>query len=919
MDRANDVRLPGLGALLGLLVLVLLVFQGALRAGFVNFDDNLFFGPDNPEFRDQGLAAILDPRRTIANVYLPVSHLSLYADWWLAGAAPLWPHLHSLLLQALAAFLVARLLARLGAAAPAAILAAAVFAVHPALVESVAWVSSRKDLLCGVFVLLACGQFAQLGQGRLLLRASLIAACALAALYSKATAVVLPLFLLGIAALRPAAPDQRLVRRLAVGGVTLLCVLAGWHHHAVAAAEGTLQAGPLGPRLAQVPGAFWHYFHTLFWPVAPNVLYPEVQTLERFRAHLVPAGLACGLLLTAALGLVLRPQERRSGVCALLVFAALVPFNTAWPASPIAAADRYLYLAVPWAVGGLALLAGPLRIPGLLLLAVLLPGAGWQAHQRTQDFASSEALWRASLACDPANAVACLNLAQALDQSGAPRDDVRALLEQAAAAARYPIHRLRACAALRDLAHLRGQHEEAARHAERAVEAAGDLPASFAARALHVDALLQATIVARAAGNQALAGSSFAAAKALAPEHPGVLAQEAAQLLGQALDAQGRARADDPRVLAAQGALGRAFAAAPDHFETNLTQGHLHQALGEYVRAHGRFARAAQIAPQRSESYLGQADLALAQGLYPAAEQAVRSAIANGASDPRLYARLGFAFAGQGRLAEARDYYEAYLTTNPGDPNVRKNLAAVLLSVTLPRLFQLRADQLEPVARRVAELDPDNPKGHLLQGVIARAHKDFQLAIRRFDLALQAMPGDPEVIRLLGESHRDRGYQLLLTGSERDPAHDHLRRFLDLAPPGQELGAAKQVLEEECKRREERATRLLATGETAAGEIELRRSLQLLPGRGSSSYLLGLALAQRQPPDWTAALPHFVNAEASQRQAGLDPGLPVLYQVIALRELGQLDAARQKVERTVGEPAGIAADVLTRIRQAVPR
>ncbi len=74
-------------ALLCLLLAVVVYAPAALGAQFLAFDDNFFFGPDNPEFRD-GLAAVLDPRRPIANAYLPVAHLSLWFDFALAKDYP---------------------------------------------------------------------------------------------------------------------------------------------------------------------------------------------------------------------------------------------------------------------------------------------------------------------------------------------------------------------------------------------------------------------------------------------------------------------------------------------------------------------------------------------------------------------------------------------------------------------------------------------------------------------------------------------------------------------------------------------------------------------------------------------------------------------------------------------------------------
>jgi hypothetical protein len=136
---------------LALLTVALSIYWGVTTAAFLNFDDDRLLYP-NPAFRQghlAALAAMLDPRRTLAEVYLPVSNVSLWFDWLLFGNNPIGAHLHSLLLQVLAAFTLFCLLRRLRVAEWGAFAASALFLAHPALVESVAWVSSRKDVLSG--------------------------------------------------------------------------------------------------------------------------------------------------------------------------------------------------------------------------------------------------------------------------------------------------------------------------------------------------------------------------------------------------------------------------------------------------------------------------------------------------------------------------------------------------------------------------------------------------------------------------------------------------------------------------------------------------------------------------------------------------------------------------------------------------
>ena len=147
---------------LAMTLLALITYlPAALGAELLQFDDNFFFGPDNPEFA-RGLGAVW--AGPIANAYLPVAHTSLWLDFALAGDAPLLPHVHALLLHVIAAVLLVRLLTTLGVARLTAHVAAGLFVVHPALAESVAWVSSRKVVLSAVFVFWALLLTARFGR-----------------------------------------------------------------------------------------------------------------------------------------------------------------------------------------------------------------------------------------------------------------------------------------------------------------------------------------------------------------------------------------------------------------------------------------------------------------------------------------------------------------------------------------------------------------------------------------------------------------------------------------------------------------------------------------------------------------------------------------------------------------------------------
>ncbi len=146
------MRRPGISAAvaLALLAALLAAYWPSLHGGFIWDDDAHVTRPELQSL--QGLARIwAEPGAT--QQYYPVLHSAFWAEHALWGDAPLGYRLVNLLLHALGVLLLYRLLVRL--AVPGALLAAAVFALHPVCVETVAWVSEQKNTLSTVFFLSA--------------------------------------------------------------------------------------------------------------------------------------------------------------------------------------------------------------------------------------------------------------------------------------------------------------------------------------------------------------------------------------------------------------------------------------------------------------------------------------------------------------------------------------------------------------------------------------------------------------------------------------------------------------------------------------------------------------------------------------------------------------------------------------------
>ncbi len=177
--------------------LVMAVFAPSVGFDFTDFDDGTYV-TRNPHlalgFSMPGLRWAMTTYDT-ANWH-PITWLSLMLDYRLFGTDARGYHLVNLLLHVLNAVLFGLLLGRLTGRRASAFAASLLWAVHPLRVESVVWISERKDLLCALFWLLSMTAYrhwlARPGTGRYL---ALLAAAALA-MAAKPMAVTLPVALL---------------------------------------------------------------------------------------------------------------------------------------------------------------------------------------------------------------------------------------------------------------------------------------------------------------------------------------------------------------------------------------------------------------------------------------------------------------------------------------------------------------------------------------------------------------------------------------------------------------------------------------------------------------------------------------------------------------------------------------------------
>ena len=343
--------------------------------------------------------------------YFPLTYTVLRVERALWDLHPSGYHWTNILLHLANAFLVWALLARLKV--PGAWLAAAIFALHPIQVESVAWISELKNVLMGFFFLLtliAWTIYVDLrSNGR---RAFYLAAlvCCLFALCAKSTACTLPAALLLILWLKKKPIRVRTLLDIApfaglALGVGLLAIWWEKYH------QGTRMLASLAPldRLLIASRAVWFYLGKIFWPAKLTFIYPQWQIdATNPIAYL---WLIAAILLIAAICYARRHFGRGVEVAILFFLTTLAPllgFIMLYTFRYTFVADHYQYLA---SIGPIALVSAGLVTFGRssenrrwlvagasVAILICLELLTWRQSATYRD---AETLWRTTISKNP--------------------------------------------------------------------------------------------------------------------------------------------------------------------------------------------------------------------------------------------------------------------------------------------------------------------------------------------------------------------------------------------------------------------------------------------------------------------------------------------------------------------------------------
>jgi hypothetical protein len=416
--------------------------------GELLWDDTLHVKA-NPSLRTASGLARIWFRPGDSPQYYPLVHTSFWIDYQLWKFDTLGYHLVNIALHGANAVLLAFVLSRVGARG--ALAAAALFALHPVHVESVAWISERKNVLSGFFflaALLAAARVFRIAPSDAAMgehlsdptpRAPAVASARipkgsyavlivlfLCALLSKTVTATLPAVIaLGIWWKR-----GRMTRRewLALAPLFALGAALGlltvWVEHEDIGAKGAEWAFSPLDRILIASRAALFYLGKLIVPVDLAFIYPRWRVDAGDWKQYVPP-------ITIALCLTLLWRSRRrlgrgplvAALFFLIVLAPALGFVNIFPMRYTFTADHFQYLASIGPIGAAAGLAAPfargrLRWPVASLAMLAAVALGWLTHREAHKYRSAEALWSDTVAKSPASAIAHNNFGRVLFAQG---------------------------------------------------------------------------------------------------------------------------------------------------------------------------------------------------------------------------------------------------------------------------------------------------------------------------------------------------------------------------------------------------------------------------------------------------------------------------------------------------------------------
>ncbi len=410
--------------------------------GFVNYDDKVYI-TQNPDVNSGITRQSLERAFTQSHLYTwhPLTTLSHILDCQFFGLNPLWPHIESVAFHTVNAMLLFLILSNItGTIWPGAFVAA-VFALHPLQVESVAWAAERKTVLSGLFWFLTIAAYIWYARKPVLGRYILVLLAFCLGIMSKPDIVTLPLVLLLLdywpldrlkwrqsAAGVSKKPGQKLsvgwliiekVPMLALSMMLSVMTYTAQQHGKILA---TLERMPLEYRIANMFLSYMKYIGKVIWPSRLASFYPHSRA--GFSDVFV---IICAVLFVLITILCIYMGRRRKYIAAgwLWYAGTLVPMIGLVQLAEQAMANRYMYISMLGLLIIVALLVSEfvaarpgLKKPAAVLAAVVLFLCVILTRTQVRHWRNSLTLFEYTLAVTKNNAPTENNYGYALAEAG---------------------------------------------------------------------------------------------------------------------------------------------------------------------------------------------------------------------------------------------------------------------------------------------------------------------------------------------------------------------------------------------------------------------------------------------------------------------------------------------------------------------
>ncbi len=820
------------GVCIFLAAVIWVVFGQTLGHDFVNYDDSLYVY-DNPLVA-QGLTlpGIAWAFATSHSAYWhPLTWLSHMLDCQLWGLNAGGHHLTNVVLHAANAVLLFLVLRQMTRALWLSAFVAAMFAIHPLNVESVAWVAQRKNVLSTFFWLLTMWAYTRYAQGvtsdarqvtgpgktiraplmsRVTSHVSLFYWLALVffalGLMSKPMLVTLPfvLLLLDYWPLRRVASVKLQVSnlRLVVEKLPflLLAVVSSVVTYLGQKSEGaviSLEQSPLGVRLAKVPVNYVIYLRNTLWPEGLATPYPYPSVYPVFLVVVL-----CTLLLAGVTLLVLWVARTKpyAAVGWFWFLGTLVPVIGLIQVGNTPVADRFtyvpqigLYLVVAWAIRDLTVSWRYRRQALGTAVTMVITALMVCAWKQTSYWRNSESLWTHTLACTSDNYIAHNNLGDALLKKGSVDEAIAHFQKALQIKPDYA----EAHNNLGDALLQKGSVDEAIAHCQRALQIKPD----FAEAHNNLgDALFQKGSV-----DEAIA--HFQKALQIKPDYA-----EAHNNLGNALFTKGSV---DEAIAHYQ----KALQITPDSMEAHNNLGNALFQKGSVDEAIVHYQKALQIKPGYAKAHNNLGNALFTKGSVDEAIAHFQKALQIKPDYAEAHNNLGNALLKKGSVDEAIAHFQKALQIKPGYAEAHYNLGNALFT-------KGSVDEAIAHFQKVLQIKPDFAEAHYNLGNALLKKGSVDEAIAHYQKALQIKPHSME-------AHNNLGNALLKKGSV-DEAIVHYQKALQIGPDNAEV--------------QNNLARVLATCRQASlrngnKAVELAQRANQLTGDGNPVVLGTLAAA----------------------------------------------------------------------------